>query len=197
MDSPAPRFARDRPFGLLLVITGLVGWLASGQLVLERLAVYADPDYVTSCDVNAFVSCGEVFKTWQASLLGFPNPLLGIVAFSVIITTGAMLLGGAQVARWYWLSLQVGVSLGMVFTVWLWSQALFAIGILCTYCIVVWAAMIVLTIFLTSRNMLRGALPAGPRARALLGSWTGTTAALLLVAAAASVFFRFIGVFVG
>ncbi|MHA7154258.1 vitamin K epoxide reductase family protein [Arthrobacter sp. TMN-50] len=196
MDSPAPLFAHDRPFGLLMVITGLVGWLAAGQLVLERLAVYADPNYVTTCDINAFVSCGEVFKTWQASLLGFPNPLLGIVAFSVVITTGAMLLAGATVAKWYWRSLQVGVSLGMVFTIWLWSQALFAIGILCTYCMVVWAAMIVLTIFLTSRNVLRGALPGGQRARAFLSGWTGTTAVLLLVATAASVFFRFIGVFV-
>ncbi|MHA7275984.1 vitamin K epoxide reductase family protein [Arthrobacter sp. Hz1] len=179
------------------MITGLVGWLASGQLVLERLAVYADPNYVTSCDVNAFVSCGEVFKTWQASLLGFPNPLLGIVAFSVVITTGGMLLAGAVVARWYWRSLQVGVSLGMVFTIWLWTQALFAIGILCLYCLVVWAAMIVLTTFLTSRNMLRGVLPAGRRARIFLSGWTGTTAVLLLVATAASVFFRFVGVFAG
>lgn len=195
MESRTPRFAHDRPFGWLLVITGLVGWLASGQLVLERLAVYADPNYVTSCDVNAFVSCGEVFKTWQASLFGFPNPLLGIVAFSVVITTGAMLLAGATVAKWYWRSLQIGVAAGMVFTIWLWSQALFAIGILCIYCMVVWAAMIVLTTFLTSRNFLRGVFPASERLRGFLGGWTGTTAALLLIITAASVFFRFVGVF--
>ncbi|MBE0010574.1 MULTISPECIES: vitamin K epoxide reductase family protein [unclassified Arthrobacter] len=195
MESRTPRFAHDRPFGWILVITGLVGWLASGQLVLERLAVYADPNYVTSCDVNAFVSCGEVFRTWQASLFGFPNPLLGIVAFSVVITTGAMLLAGATVAKWYWRSLQVGVVAGMVFTIWLWSQALFAIGILCIYCMVVWAAMIVLTTFLTSRNVLRGVLPAGERLHGFLSGWTGTTAALLLIITAASVFFRFVGVF--
>ncbi|MBG6191037.1 putative membrane protein [Arthrobacter sp. CAN_A212] len=195
MEIRTPRFAHDRPFGLLLVVTGLVGWLASGQLVLERLAVYADPNYVTSCDVNAFVSCGEVFKTWQASLFGFPNPLLGVVAFSVVITTGAMLLAGATVAKWYWRSLQIGVAAGMVFTIWLWSQALFAIGVLCIYCMVVWAAMIVLTTFLTSRNFLRGVFPAGERCRGLLGGWTGTTAALVLIMTAATVFFRFVGVF--
>ena len=195
MDTSTPRFTHDGPFGLLLVITGLVGWLASGQLVLERLAVYADPNYVTSCDVNAFVSCGEVFKTWQAGLFGFPNPLIGIVAFSVIITTGAMLLAGATVSKWYWRALQVGVGLGMLFTIWLWSQALFAIGILCIYCMVAWAAMIVLTTFLTSRNILRGVFPAGKRLRTFLSGWTGTTAALLLIATAATVVFRFIGVF--
>lgn len=195
MEGNTPRFTHDRPFGWLMVITGLVGWLASGQLVLERLAVYADPNYVTSCDVNAFVSCGEVFKTWQASLFGFPNPLLGIVAFSVVITTGAMLLAGATVSNWYWRSLQGGVVAGMIFTVWLWSQALFSIGILCIYCMVVWAAMIVLTTFLTSRNFLRGVFPVGERPSGFLRGWTGTTAALLLIITAATVFFRFVGVF--
>ncbi|GAA1113125.1 vitamin K epoxide reductase family protein [Arthrobacter flavus] len=197
MDTVTPRFAQDKPFGLILILSGVVGWLASGQLVLERLAVYADPNYVTSCDVNAFVSCGEVFKTWQAGLFGFPNPLLGIVAFSVIITTGAMLLAGANVARWYWRALQVGVTLGMLFTIWLWSQALFAIGILCIYCMVVWAAMIVLTVFLTSRNLVCGVFPASERVKQFLSGWTGTTAALLVIATAAAVFFRFIGVFAG
>ena len=137
-----PRMARARPFGLFLVLTGAVAWVASGILVLERIALYKDPDYVTSCDFNPWVSCGTVMKSTQAALLGFPNPFLGIVGFGIVITIGMALLAGARFARWYWVGVQVGVTLAMVFIVWLWSQALYEINALCPYCMVVWAMMI-------------------------------------------------------
>ena len=56
-------------------------------------------------------------------VFGFPNMFIGIVAFAVIITTAMGILAGARFARWYWLGLQAGVTLGFAFVVWLWSQA--------------------------------------------------------------------------
>lgn len=190
-----PAFATDRGTGWLLVLTGAAGFLASGQLLLERFALYADPGHLTSCDISPFVSCGEVFRTWQAGLFGFPNPLIGIVGFTVILTTGAALLSGARLARWYWWSLQAGVSLGFLFVVWLWSQALFAIHILCIYCMVVWAAMIVLTVLLSIRNVARGDIPASAGSRRFLMAWAWPATVLLLIATAASVFFGFADAF--
>ena len=87
-----PPMTRDKPFGWLLVITGIVGWLASGALVLEKLEVLKDPNHVTACDINPWVSCGAVMQTWQSSVFGFPNMFIGIVAFAVIITTGMAVL---------------------------------------------------------------------------------------------------------
>ena len=46
------RMARNRPLGWLMVITGAIGWLASGTLVLEKLEVLKDPNHTTVCDVN-------------------------------------------------------------------------------------------------------------------------------------------------
>ena len=82
-----PPMTRDRPFAWLLVITGVIGWLASGALVLEKLEVLKDPNHVTVCDVNPWISCGQVMQTPQSSVFGFPNMFIGIVAFAVIITT--------------------------------------------------------------------------------------------------------------
>ena len=154
----------DRPFGWLLVITGVVGWLASGALVLEKLEVLKDPNHVTVCDVNPWISCGQVMQTWQSSVFGFPNMFIGIVAFAVIITTGMGILAGATFARWYWMGLQTGVTLGFAFVVWLWSQALYSIHILCPFCMIVWAVMIPLFVWVTVRNISHGVipLPAGP-----------------------------------
>ncbi|WP_309123792.1 vitamin K epoxide reductase family protein [Arthrobacter sp.] len=192
-----PAFASDRGVAWLFAVCGFIGFLASGQLVLERLALYEDPNYVTSCDISPFVSCGEVFRTWQAALFGFPNPLIGIAAFTVILTTAMVLFSCARPARWYWRGLQVGVGLGFLFVVWLWSQALFEIHILCLYCMVVWAVMIVLTVLLTARNVICGDLPAPAGLRQFLAEWAWPLTVLLLVAAAASVFFSFSQAFLG
>jgi uncharacterized membrane protein len=188
---------RHKPFAWLLLATGVVGWIASAILVLERLAVYVDPGHVTSCDVNPWVSCGEVFKTWQAAIFGFPNPFIGIVAFAVPITTAMAMLAGARLRRWYWIGLQVGVTLGFIFVVWLWSQALFDIFILCIYCIVVWAMMIPMFVMVTVRNLVHGAIKAPAGVVAFASDWAWTLTIILWVATAASVFIRFMNVFLG
>jgi uncharacterized membrane protein len=196
-DRPLPPMTRDRPFAWLLLITGVVGWLASGILVLEKLEVLKDPGHVTVCDVNPWISCGQVMQTPQSSVFGFPNMFIGIVAFAVIITTGMGILAGARFARWYWLGLQTGVTLGFAFVVWLWSQALYAIHILCPFCMIVWAAMIPLFVWITVRNVSHGVirLPAG--AARIIGDSGWIITALLYVAVIASIFFAFIQVFIG
>ena len=191
----APR--ERRSFMWTLLVTAVVGWIASGILVIERLHVYADAGYITSCDINPWVSCGTVFQTWQASIFGFPNPLIGIVAFAVVITTAMGLLAGARFARWYWISLQIGVTAGMAFVIWLWSQALFDIYVLCIYCIVVWAAMIPLFVFTTIRNLAAGVIPAPAGLIRFLTDWGWAIVVLLWVATAASIFFRFLNSFIG
>lgn len=193
----AEQQAPERGFAWILLVTGIVGWLASAILVLERLRVYADANYITSCDISPWVSCGTVFQTWQAAIFGFPNPLIGIVAFAVVITTAVAMLAGAGFKRWYWIGLQAGVTLGMVFVVWLWSQALFDIYVLCIYCIVVWTAMIPLFVFTTIRNMAHGVLPAPAGLVKFTSEWAWVIVALLWLATAASIFFRFINSFIG
>jgi uncharacterized membrane protein len=192
-----PAMTRDRPFGWLLVITGIVGWLASGTLVLEKLEVLKDPNHTTVCDVNPWISCGQVMQTPQSSVFGFPNMFIGIVAFAVTITVGMALLSGAKFARWYWLGLQAGITLGFIFVVWLWSQALYVIHILCPFCMVVWAAMIPLFVWVTVRNIVQGVIPVPAGVARILGDAGWIITALLYVAVIATIFFAFIQVFVG
>ncbi|MEV4950721.1 vitamin K epoxide reductase family protein [Paenarthrobacter nitroguajacolicus] len=191
-----PNTVRDKPFAWLLLITGVVGWLASGILVLEKLEVLKDPNHVTVCDVNPFVSCGEVMQTPQSSVFGFPNMFIGIVAFAVIITTAMGILAGARYSRGYWLGLQTGVTLGFAFVVWLWSQALYVIHVLCPFCMVVWAAMIPLFVWVTIRNVTSGVIKAPPALVKLLSGSGWIIVALLYIAVIATIFFSFIHLFV-
>jgi uncharacterized membrane protein len=196
-ERPLPPMTRDRPFALLLLITAVVGWLASGTLVLEKLEVLKDPQHATVCDVNPWISCGQVMQTWQSSVFGFPNMFIGIVAFAVIMTTAMGILAGATFARWYWIGLQVGVTLGFAFVVWLWSQALYSIHILCPLCMIVWAAMIPMFVWVSVRNVSHRIIPMPAGAARVLGDSGWILTALLYVAVVATIFFAFIQVFIG
>ncbi|PJE19839.1 MAG: hypothetical protein CK431_30220, partial [Mycobacterium sp.] len=61
-----------------VLIGGVIGLLSSITLTVEKIELLRNPSYVPTCNINPIVSCGSVMVTKQASLLGFPNPLLGI-----------------------------------------------------------------------------------------------------------------------
>ena len=148
----------DRRLGLGLVAGGGVGLVAAAVLLVERFRLADDPTYVPSCSVNPVLSCGSIMESWQAALLGFPNPVIGVAAFPVVVTTGMALLSGATLARWYWQGLQVGVLAGLAFVGWLVFQSLYRIGALCPYCMVVWAVVWPIAWYVTLRNAQGGAL---------------------------------------
>lgn len=148
----------ERRLGGGLVVGGVVGLQAAAVLMVERFRLADNPTYVPSCSVNPVLSCGSVMESWQASLLGFPNPLIGVAAFPVVITTGMALLAGTQLARWYWRGLQAGVLAGLALVGWLIFQSLYRIGALCPYCMVVWAVVWPIAWYVTLRNARVGAL---------------------------------------
>ena len=119
-----------------------------------------------SCDVNPFVSCSDVMATWQAHLLGFPNPLIGVMGFVAPIAVGAMLLSGGVIrSRAFWTTFNVGVFLAWLLVTWFFTQAVFAIGKLCPWCMLAWSATIPMFWVFTAWNMRYGGLPFGDRGR--------------------------------
>jgi uncharacterized membrane protein len=194
-DRPLSGYARPLGTAWMLLITGLIGMYGTVVLVAERVMLWNDPSHVTSCDINPWVSCGQVMKTWQSQLFGFPNQFIGLVAFSIIITIAMALFAGARFRRWYWIGMNVGVFLGFAFCVWLWSQAVYEINILCLYCMVVWAMMIPMFVLLTSRNLQHGAIPASAGVRKFAAEWSWPIIALLYVGVLASILLRFSNAF--
>lgn len=131
-----------RASAIWLLIAGVVGFAAAVTLTVEKIEILINPAYVPSCSINPVLSCGSVMVTPQAALFGFPNPLIGIVAFTVVTVTGVLALARVRLPQWYWAGLAVGTLLGVVFVHWLIVQSLYHIGALCPYCMVVWAVMI-------------------------------------------------------
>lgn len=161
---PSPAFKSALPW--LLVIGGAIGFLAAFVLTVEKMALLANPLYVPSCSISPVLSCGSVMTKPQAQVFGFANSLLGIGGFAIVATIGAAQLAGARFRRWFWLGLQIGVTLGVVFATWLMFQSLYAIGALCPYCMVVWAVTIPIFWYVTLYNLSTTSLP--PAARAII-----------------------------
>ncbi|MUL65559.1 hypothetical protein BOO86_13865 [Mycobacterium sp. CBMA 234] len=130
--------AVSRPAAVWILLAGIIGEIAAFVLTVEKIRQMQNPSYVPSCSINPVLSCGSVMLTKQASLFGFPNPLIGIAGFSVVIVTGALAVAGTRLPRWYWAGLTGGTLLGAVFVHWLIYESLYEIGALCPYCMVVW-----------------------------------------------------------
>ena len=98
-------------------------------------------------------------STTQAEVFGFPNPLLGVAMFPLVVATGVAVLGGIRLPRWWWLGMQAGTLFGVGLVHWLVAQSLYRIGALCPYCMVVWVVTIVVFCYTTLHNLDRGHLP--------------------------------------
>jgi uncharacterized membrane protein len=155
--SSAPLGART--MGLLLVVLGGIGFIASFALAWEKYLAFVEPERTASCSINLFVTCSAAMDSWQGALLGFPNPYIGVAAFPVVITTGVMLLLGTRLPRWYWLSLLVGTVVGQALVFFLMYTSFYDIVALCPYCMVVWTIMWPLLWYQIVRGVRSGDLP--------------------------------------
>lgn len=143
----------NRNLSLLFVIAGVIGTLAASMLLVERIELLSDPTYVPMCTFGETLNCGSVMESDQAKIFGFPNAIIGIVSFSVVLTIGMAGLAGATFKQWFWSGLQLGVIFAMVFIHWLMYQTMFEIRALCLYCMIVWAVTGPLFWYVTIRNL--------------------------------------------
>jgi uncharacterized membrane protein len=159
--APTPASGPDRPSvlaGLAMLLLGALGLLASVGLTIERVLVAMDPTHIPSCSLNPIITCTAAMLSEQGSLFGFPNPILGVAGFPVMMATGAALMAGASMRAWYWTGALAGVVLGVVFVHFLVVTSLWSIEALCPYCMVVWAATIPLFAVVANYAIPRGAL---------------------------------------
>lgn len=147
---------RGLPFGLFLIIASIIGFIASFALAAEKYEKLENPNAVLSCDFNPFFSCGSVMEHPESQLFGFPNQLLGIAAFVFPLLIGVLILAGTRLPGWVQIGLNIGLGLGVVLVMFLFYTSIYAIGVGCPWCIVVWTVTIPMFVGVTARNLLSG-----------------------------------------
>lgn len=126
-------------FGIMLS-GGLAALSAAFVLTLEKFHLYEDPDAILSCSFNIVLNCSTVMETWQASVFGFPNMIIGLMAFAVVVTFALAGLSGVKFPRWWLIKANIGFFLGLIFSYWLFFQSVYAIQVLCPWCLIVTTA---------------------------------------------------------
>lgn len=146
---PAPLARLSRLLPWLLVVCGIIGVIASVAITAEKFDLLQNPNYHPVCDLNPIVSCGSVMQSTQAATFGFTNTYIGLLGFPVVIAIGVAMLAGAKFKRWFWLGLEAGLGLGVLFAYWLLLQSVYNIRALCPYCLSVDVALTVLFWYLS------------------------------------------------
>ena len=156
-----------RPWALAitLIITGVIGWYAAFALTVEKFHLLVNPDATLGCDISPLVQCKANLDSWQGSLFGFPNPILGLTGWVAVIVVGAALLAGARFDRGFWIVFNLGVAAALALVVFLIYTSVFVLGTLCPWCMVTWVATIPTFLIVTLHNLRSGTIPLPARGR--------------------------------
>jgi uncharacterized membrane protein len=92
-------------------------------------------------------------QTWQATVFGFPNMFIGLMAFPIVIIVAALGLARVQLPRWFYLYANLGFLLGAIFAYWLFFNSLYDIQVLCPWCLIVTFSTTLLLATITSYNL--------------------------------------------
>ena len=123
-------------FGSMLV-GALLSLLASFVLSVEAVQLAANPNADLACSINVILNCATVGTHESASMFGFPNSFLGLIAEPVVITVAIAGLAGVKFPRLFMFAAQIGYSLGFVFALVLFYISMFIIQALCPWCLLV------------------------------------------------------------
>ncbi|MGB3675161.1 MAG: vitamin K epoxide reductase family protein [Candidatus Nanopelagicales bacterium] len=144
-----------------MLVSSVLGLIASLVLSAEAITLAANPAATFACDLSSKISCGAVASTWQANLFGFPNAFIGLMAEPVVITVAVAGLAGVAFPRWFMVSAQAVYTIGVVFAYWLFYEAYFVIGALCPWCLLITVTTTLVFMSMTRVNILDGNFGSG------------------------------------
>lgn len=122
-------------YHLQIVIFAGLGLIASFLLTVDKIEILKNPDFIPPCNINPLFSCKSVMTTSYAELLNFPNSLIGIIGYTVMLTIGMFLLMKGKPSKLFMILANWGSLVALVFSLSLVWISMYQIGALCPYCL--------------------------------------------------------------
>ena len=141
-----------------MLVGSLLSLLASFVLSVEAVELARNPDAILACSVNIILNCATVGVHPSASMFGFPNAFLGLIAEPVVITVAIAGLSGVKFPRRFMFVAQIFYSLGFLFAFYLLYLSMFVIGALCPWCLLVTVTTTFVFFSMTRYNIREGNL---------------------------------------
>jgi uncharacterized membrane protein len=147
---------KNRTSAWVMLVAAVTGFVASFILTIDKFKVLKDQGYTPSCNINATLNCKSVMLSKQAEVFGFPNSIIGVATFAMMLVVAVALFLGISFPNVFWKLLLAGTALAVLFCHWLAFQTTFVIGALCPYCMVAWfATLLVLSVGLRELLQLK------------------------------------------
>lgn len=147
---------KNRTSAWVMLVAAVTGFAASFILTIDKFKVLKDQGYTPSCNINATLNCKSVMLSKQAEVFGFPNSIIGVATFAMMLVVAVALFLGIRFPKVFWQLLLAGTALAVLFCHWLAFQTTFVIGALCPYCMVAWfATLLVLSVGLRELLQLK------------------------------------------
>jgi uncharacterized membrane protein/protein-disulfide isomerase len=139
---------------LLLAVLALAGLASALSSLYVHHQLLNRPGYLSFCDVNATVSCTQVYQSRYAYLGGVPVALLGALWYVAVL----LVLAGGQ---WGWASLRDNApgyvfllsTAGLGFVLYMAWASLVVLKILCLMCVATYVAVAALFIVSGARTL--------------------------------------------
>jgi uncharacterized membrane protein len=120
-----------------MLVGAALSLLAAFVLSTEAIQIAKDPNVQLSCSVNLVINCATVARHPSASLLGFPNSFLGMIAEPIVMTIAVAGLVGVIFPRRFMFAAQIFYTVGFIFAYVLFFISMFIIQALCPWCLLV------------------------------------------------------------
>lgn len=142
----------NRTFVILLIFS-VFSLFASFMLTIDYIAILQNPGTKLNCSINVILNCSTVMQTWQSSLFGFPNTIVGLIAYSVLVTIAVIALTGVRLSKTFMVLANLGALGGIIFSEWLAYESIYVIQVLCPYCLIVLFSTIMIFAAITHYNL--------------------------------------------
>ncbi len=114
---------------------GVIGLVASFLETLEYQEILKNAHAQLVCNLNSVFSCGNVLNAWQSKIFGFPNSMLCMVFFTVMLSAGLIGVTGGVLGRKLRLWLHGIATFFLCFALWFMWESTFKVQALCILCV--------------------------------------------------------------
>lgn len=138
------KLARSQWWYLVITLASAVGLIASFLQLLEKINLLKHPGAYLYCNLNSVFNCSNILNAHQSSVFGFPNSILCIIFFSILISAGLVGLTGSQIHKYLRYFFQFLAVFFAGFGFWYLWQSIFNVGAICIFCLFCYGGVLAL-----------------------------------------------------
>lgn len=143
---------RHQTYWSVLSLGASVGLLASFLETTEYQILLKNSHAVLTCNLNSVFNCTNVLNAWQSKVFGFPNSMMCMVFFTLMLAFGLVGWTGGQLVKNLRLAAQGLALFFLGFGLWFLQQSTFSIRSLCILCVFCFAGLITVNACLLRLN---------------------------------------------